>query len=73
MMESIPNGILALDWRYEIARNEPSALVNKLIECVLPICARFSPNNWPGGLLHALAISVQENILIISKLCQKTA
>ncbi len=45
-----------LDERDEIARNQPSALMNELIERMLAIRARLAPVDRSGGVIDNIAI-----------------
>ena len=49
--------LVALFGQYEFARNDMLALVDQLIEGMLPICARLASNNWPGGIQEILAVN----------------
>ena len=44
--------IMRLDWGNEVTRDESGALVDQLVECMLSIGARLSPDNWPSAVSH---------------------
>src|SRR5690606_39034439 len=65
-------GVVGLGGGKEVARNQFGALMDKLIEGVLPIGARFTPDdgpclviNWPTGTIDILAVTLHITLLEI--------
>ena len=54
----VAHWVVTHGWRKKIARNKSCALVQKLIECMLPVRAGFAPNYRPGLVKNVLAIPV---------------
>ncbi len=50
----VADGIMALGCSQEITRNKLSALVNKLIERMLPVGSWLPPKYWPGLIAYRL-------------------
>src|SRR5437763_5290800 len=42
----------------EVAGDEFCALVDELVECMLPICAGLSPDDGPGLVVHLPALQI---------------
>ena len=54
----ITNRVMRLGRHYKIAGNDCCALMKKLIECVLTICSRFTPNDWSCCIIYFISASV---------------
>ena len=54
----IADRVVGLDGHEEIARDEFRALVNELIEGVLAVGARFSPDDLPSGVIDAISFAI---------------
>lgn len=57
MMQSIANGIKSLRRCNEITWDKPSALMNELVECVLAIGSRLTPNYGPRRIVDTTTFS----------------
>lgn len=61
MVESAVYGVVRLSRGYEIGGNKSGPLVDELVERVLSICARFTPNYWASVVIYLFSL---ENSLV---------
>ena len=55
MVEVVGNGVVGLGGGDEVSRDEPCALVDQLVEGVLPVGAWFAPHDGSCGVLNSAA------------------
>src|SRR5438105_4297415 len=53
-----PKGVQGLTEPDEVARNQLGALVNELVECMLPVGSRLPPDNRPRLVVHHPTLQV---------------
>jgi hypothetical protein len=64
-MVVIGQHVVGLHWRKEVARNELVSLMDQLIECMLSIGSRLTPNHRTGTIGDRFAILQHDSISTI--------
>jgi hypothetical protein len=55
VVKTLPDVVVGLDWSNEVAGDQASSLVDKLVEGVLAVGARLTPNDRAGGVVDLSA------------------
>src|SRR5690606_25550987 len=54
----ITDRVVRYCWSNEIAWNQLCTLMDKLVECMLAVGARFAPNNGSGLVVHTVSLAI---------------
>lgn len=55
MVQAIANIVVGMHWSNKVAWNETRTLMNQLVEGMLAVGTRLTPNNRPSGIIDFVA------------------